>query len=130
MGCRVYKAKVDTLDTLFSIDKLLTNYTSKECGGLGLRHASLQNKAFMMKVGWGFVANKDGLWARVIRSKYNCDKDLMSNTRLGKIGSRVWSGIKNIWENVQNGIEIVQMNGESKAKWKLDREWTIFNEIS
>ena len=26
----------------------------KVCGGLGLRHASLQNKAFMMKVGWAW----------------------------------------------------------------------------
>ena len=74
---------------------------------LGLRHASLQNKAIMMKVGWGLVANKDALLAHVIRSKDNCGEDLMSNIRLGKIGSRVWSGIKNVWENVKNEIEIV-----------------------
>ena len=75
----------------------------------------------MMKLGWGLIANKDALWARVIRSKYNCGEDLMPNIRLGKIGSRVWSGIKNVWENVKNEIEIVQMNGESKGKWRLDR---------
>ena len=40
---------------------------------------------------------------------------------MGKIGSRVWSDIKNVWENVKNEIEIVQMNGESKGKWRLDR---------
>ena len=45
----------------------------------------------------------------------------MPNIRLGKVGSRVWSGINNVWENVKNEIEIVQMNGESKGKWRLDR---------
>ena len=66
----------------------------KVCGGLGLRHASLQNKVFMMKVGWRLVNNKDALWVRVIRSKYNCGQDLIPNIRAKKPGSRVWSGIK------------------------------------
>ena len=93
----------------------------KVCGGLGLRHASLQNKAFMMKVGWGLVNNKDALWARVIRSKYNCGQDLIPIIRAKKPGSRVWSGIKAVWENVKNEIEVVHRNEEYKVRWKLER---------
>ena len=56
--------------------------TPKSNGGLGVRHAFHQNKALMMKVGWGLVNNKDALWARVIRSKYKCGEDLLPNISL------------------------------------------------
>ena len=33
----------------------------------------------------------------------------------------MWSGIKAVWENVRDEIEVVHRNREYKARWKLDR---------
>ena len=65
------------------------------------------NKAFLMKVGWSLVASKNAQWAHVVHSKYKCGDDLVPNVRVEKQGSRVWSGIKVFWKNVQEGIHVV-----------------------
>ena len=75
----------------------------------------------MMKVGWELITNKDALWAHVIRSTYDCGSDLLHNIRMGVHGSRIWSGIKNTWKDVLAGVEVVQRNGEHRARWKLER---------
>lgn len=42
----------------------------KEDGGLGFRSLRLVNAAFMMKLRWALLSNKDALWAQVLRFKY------------------------------------------------------------
>ncbi|XP_052112461.1 uncharacterized protein LOC127744218 [Arachis duranensis] len=73
----------------------------KHTGGLGIRHASLGNKAFMMKAGWGLIAKKDDLWAKVLRSKYGCGNDTMPRVERKRSNSNIWRGICASWENVE-----------------------------
>ncbi|KAK5793185.1 hypothetical protein PVK06_034323 [Gossypium arboreum] len=42
-----------------------------DSGGLGLRKLCDQNKIFLMRLGYGLLANTDSLWVRVLRKKYN-----------------------------------------------------------
>ena len=41
------------------------------------------------------------------------------------MGSRVWSGIKAVWENVKDEIEVIYRNEKYKARWKLDKSGTF-----
>ncbi|XP_054801529.1 uncharacterized protein LOC129305554 [Prosopis cineraria] len=94
----------------------------KRNGGLGLRHTHLQNKAFMMKAGWGFIHNKEALWARVIISKYKCGRELIPQVNRTHPGSQFWKGLRNNWEKVQVGVEFTtnQVN-EVVVRWKLEK---------
>lgn len=39
----------------------------KEEGGLGFRSLRMVNAAYLMKLGWGLVWNRDALWVQVLR---------------------------------------------------------------
>ncbi|KAF7811130.1 putative ribonuclease H protein At1g65750 family [Senna tora] len=77
---------------------------TKQDGGLGLRHVRDQNKAFMTKLGWGLINQKDALWARVLRAKYKCGDDLIPKVRRMNTASRLWKGIADSWNHVQEGM--------------------------
>ncbi|RYR02033.1 hypothetical protein Ahy_B06g080882 [Arachis hypogaea] len=55
----------------------------------------------MMKLGWGLVANKDSLWARVLRSKYKCGSDILSRVNRKSSMSNLWKGIVSAWHDVE-----------------------------
>ncbi|KAF7812112.1 ribonuclease H [Senna tora] len=76
---------------------------SKQNGGLGLRHIKEQNKAFMVKLGWGLMEKKDALWARVLRAKYKCGNDLVPTISKPQNSSRLWKGIANSWKHMEEG---------------------------
>ncbi|KAI9073167.1 hypothetical protein K1719_044873 [Acacia pycnantha] len=52
---------------------------AKKQGGLGFKNLRRQNKAFIMKICWNLLTNKDTLWARCIWSKYNCGQAHVPN---------------------------------------------------
>ncbi|KAF7815401.1 putative ribonuclease H protein At1g65750 family [Senna tora] len=54
----------------------------KSSGGLGLRHVRHQNSAFMFKLGWGLINQKDALWAHVLGAKYRCDDDILPEMKV------------------------------------------------
>ncbi|KAF7812131.1 ribonuclease H [Senna tora] len=76
---------------------------SKQNGGLGLRHIKEQNKAFMVKLGWGLMEKKDTLWARVLRAKYKSGNDMVPAILKPQNSSRLWKGIANSWKHVEEG---------------------------
>ena len=76
----------------------------KLSGGLGLRSASNYNLAFLAKIGWGLGNNSDELWARVLRSKYNCGSDLIPKIRLQTGCSNLWKGVCRAWNVVERNI--------------------------
>nr|XP_025664883.1 uncharacterized protein LOC112763420 [Arachis hypogaea] len=73
----------------------------KQSGGLGIRHAGQMNQAFMMKAGWGLIARKDDLWARILRSKYGCGNDTIPKVAKRRNNSNLWKGICASWDNVE-----------------------------
>ncbi|KAF7842106.1 putative ribonuclease H protein At1g65750 family [Senna tora] len=73
-------------------------------GGLGMRHLKHQNQAFMTKLGWGLINQKDALWARVLRGKYKCGDDIMPEVAARSTSSRLWKGIAANWQHVKRGV--------------------------
>ena len=90
-------------------------------GGLGLRHSREQNKALLMKIGWGLTTNTDALWTRVIRGKYRCGNDTIPIIDKRRQGSRLWSGIKDVWDSFMNGMEFEQQDASIMARWKHEK---------
>ena len=76
----------------------------KRIGGLGLQHAKYSNLAFMAKLGWGLVHQRDELWVKVLRSKYGCGEDLIPSISLKQGCSNVWKGICAAWPSVQDNL--------------------------
>jgi len=73
-----------------SWEKLLQK---KEEGGLGFKSMRHANIAFMTKLGWRLMSEKDSLWSKVIRAKYcqdRCDIDMFTHKQ---DASNVWHGI-------------------------------------
>lgn len=67
---------------------------------VGLTSFNLMKQVFYDEGGWSLIANKDSLQARVIRSKYKCDSDLIPHIETKRQGSQVWSGIKKTWDRM------------------------------
>lgn len=78
---------------------------SKKCGGLGLQVLKEQNKAYMMKLEWGLINRRDGLWVKFIRNKYKCREDLLPKL-IERQGSNTWQGINNSWKEVEEGCQV------------------------
>ncbi|CAA7027589.1 unnamed protein product [Microthlaspi erraticum] len=65
-------------------------------GGLGIRKASLMNRALLAKVGWRLLYDETSLWARVMRSKY----------RVGDIHDSTWTVGKSNWSSTWRSIVV------------------------
>ena len=70
----------------------------------------MQNKAYMMKLGWKLMNRRDDLWVKVIRSKYKCGNDLVPVIDHKRPGSNNWLGIRNNWIEVMNDTCIDYVN--------------------
>ncbi|QHO42699.1 Putative ribonuclease H protein family [Arachis hypogaea] len=47
----------------------------------------------MMKVGWGLMEQKDSLWTRVLRAKYNCENNIIPNISKTRSNPNFWNVI-------------------------------------
>lgn len=59
-------------------------------GGLGIRKPRLMNTAFFMKLGFSLLANRNSLWAQVVRGKYHCNDFSQAIIRPGRPISKLW----------------------------------------
>ena len=90
---------------------------NKECGGLGIRSMRHVNSAFMMKLGWRLLTEKESLWSRVLRSKYcngRCDLDMFQEKANS---SNAWRGILNGVPLLRHGIRKEIGNGKHTSFW-------------
>ena len=55
--------------------------TPKCEGGLGFRKARDLNNSFMMKLAWNLIDNKETLWVQVMRNKYGCPHEVVSELK-------------------------------------------------
>ncbi|KAF7838891.1 ribonuclease H [Senna tora] len=109
------KMSADYFHELYSEDGLSGG--PKGSGGLGMRHLKHQNAAFMTKIGWGLVNQKDALWARVLRGKYHCGDDLIPQMKCPSNSSRLWKAVVRNWGHVSDGMEWRVGNGASINFW-------------
>ena len=59
--------------------------------------------------------DKDSLWARVIRTKYNNGQDLIYIIRAKKRGSRVWAGIIGMRLRLSTGMRSIKLDGSLRG---------------
>ncbi|KAL4353854.1 hypothetical protein GQ457_06G017080 [Hibiscus cannabinus] len=48
-------------------------------GGFGFRHIETQNEAFLMKLVFQLIANKDALWVQFLQAKYQSREGIMDS---------------------------------------------------
>ena len=90
----------------------------KTAGGLSLRYTKDSNLAFMTKLGWNLVQNRDELWVKVLRSKYKCGSDLIPSVSLKPGASNLWKGIVVAWPIVEDNLIWHLGNGQSIKFWR------------
>lgn len=86
-------------------------------GGLGIRPMRKTNAAFLAKLGWRVLAEKDTLWSRVMRAKYcdnRCDVDMF---QARADASNAWKGIVENINVVQKGVNMAVGNGRRTFFW-------------
>lgn len=69
---------------------------TKQEGGLGIRSARMMNKALLAKVAWRLLNDKEGMWAKVLQSKY----------KIKEIRDPSWTVVKGTWSSTWKSISI------------------------
>lgn len=99
----------------------------KENGGLGVKNLKIQNLALLAKWWWRFSNDKDSLWVRVIRRKYNLDQGrwLPHLPASGQISS-IWTDIcsignasSSIGPIIQEGFKVQVGSGQETLFWEV-----------
>ncbi|XP_061366310.1 uncharacterized protein LOC133309544 [Gastrolobium bilobum] len=91
--------------------------SNRQCGGVGLRELRTFNQAFIMKVGFGMLANKNSLGARILRNKYKLEDCLLPNIPRNDNASNLWRGISSSWNHILAGTRIMLGNGKQTRFW-------------
>ncbi|XVF36663.1 hypothetical protein REPUB_Repub19eG0076600 [Reevesia pubescens] len=92
----------------------------KEQGGLGLRNTKTINQAFLAKLGWLILQDKESLWIEVMKKKYLKQKDFLS-VEAKSSDSYTWKSILKGRNLVKQGIGKNVNNGLSTKFWL--EEW-------
>lgn len=100
---------------LISWDKICS---PKENGGLGFRTLHTVNAAYLMKLGWGILTNRNALWVRVLCYKYGCGNLTVPIMTCGSRVSHLWRGICQYWPMVDQGILWIIKNGTGVRFWQ------------
>lgn len=83
----------------------------KDQGGLGFRSLRMVNTAYLMKLDWGLLTNKDALWAHVLRFKYGCGNLNIPSIKCTSRASHLWRRVCQAWLEVEKGIMWTIQNG-------------------
>ena len=85
------------------------------------------NEAFLMKLAFNMVKEKDALWVRVLRNKYGCGESTIPIVSKIKGVSNVWKGITRVWSNVLSSLSVNQNRDEEVIKWNstADGQFTV-----
>lgn len=90
----------------------------KENGGLGFRSMRILNQAYMMKLAWQLVTERDKLWVQVMRAKYQCSSQLLRKVGLKSNSSDIWKAINKAWLQVEPNLAWSVRNGQDTRFWK------------
>lgn len=69
----------------------------KEEGGLKFRSLRMVNAAYVMKLSWELMVNREALWVQVLRAKYKCGNLQIPSVYCGSRASHLWRGISQNW---------------------------------
>ncbi|RYQ81303.1 hypothetical protein Ahy_Scaffold1g107268 [Arachis hypogaea] len=86
-------------------------------GGLGFRKLSKMNEAFLQKIIWRLVMEKESLWAQVMLSKYGRGQDLRQNILSKQSDSDLWRSLAKVWGFFKDNIEFSIGNRRRIRLW-------------
>lgn len=75
------------------------------------------NLAFITKLGWRLVEERNTLWVQVLSSKYMQGQYNVRNIKHKPGASIAWQGISNTVEILNKGNKMVARNGRSTYFW-------------
>ncbi|KAK9111724.1 hypothetical protein Scep_019243 [Stephania cephalantha] len=81
-------------------------------------HEMNVNVAFMMKIGWGVLANPEALWVRTLRSKYKFPLNGRVDFYELKGGSFLWRQVWKVWDVLGKGIRWPIGDGQTVRFWE------------
>ena len=79
---------------------LRTEFTLKDNGRLGMRKMKMKSEAFLMKLAFNLVKDKDLLWVKLIRSKNKCGDNTILSVNRKQGALNIWNDIKRVWLKV------------------------------
>ncbi|OIS98531.1 putative ribonuclease h protein, partial [Nicotiana attenuata] len=91
--------------------------TQKRQGGLGLFKTSCKNDAFSTSLGWRYSNNKEALWVKVLRNKYDRKTDYNNRPTPNPLSSHIWKNIYKGNKICQKGNKWIIGNGENIYLW-------------
>lgn len=89
----------------------------KKEGDLGIRNLRHMNLAFLAKLGWRMINEKDTLWVRIIQAKYRKNITNDSNFIWKTGASNVWKGICEANFILKQGVRKVARTGRNISFW-------------
>ncbi|CAN1166153.1 Putative ribonuclease H protein At1g65750 [Linum perenne] len=89
----------------------------KENGGLGLRLSRQLNRAFLTKLAFIFMKDKDKLWVKVLQHKYFRQTEEGLARRNLKSSSPLWKGMLNEWQTMVAGAKSAIRDGTETLFW-------------
>ena len=91
--------------------------TPKLANGSGLCQSQHMNAAFLSKMGWGLIQNRDDLWAKVLRNKYKYGNHTIPLMHPSINISNLWQGICKTWNSVATNLIWRIGDGETIRFW-------------
>ncbi|CAN1826853.1 Putative ribonuclease H protein At1g65750 [Linum perenne] len=91
--------------------------TPKSKGGLGLRYARQLNQAYMMKLGFLFLAKPEELSVQVLQKKYFKDEEAEFRVKFTSSKSAIRRGILAVWPKMTEGVRSGLRNGRGTLFW-------------
>lgn len=89
----------------------------KENGGLGLRSLHHMNLAFLAKIGWRMMTEKESLWVRVLNLKYVRTEVDVVNFKAKNVASNVWHGIFKAFPVIGASLRKLVLSGTRTCFW-------------
>ena len=89
---------------------------TKDEGGLGFRSMGHSNSAFLTKLRWRLLTEKEKLWSKVLRAKYcnsKCDVDMFKQKQ----------DVSNSWKGILDNVNFLQQGLNAEAG---NEERTLF----
>ena len=90
---------------------------SKKAGGLGLRSLHQMNLAFLAKLCWRMLKEKESLWVRVVSQKYIHNVAKVNSFKPKASSSNVWQGLCRAASVFHMGIRCLVTNGRDTSFW-------------
>lgn len=92
----------------------------KEAGGLGFRNMKTLNQAYILKLAWQLINERDKLWVQIMRAKYQCGSLHLPKVSMKSNSSRLWNAISKNWKPIEDNIQWSVRSGQDTKFW-LDR---------